>query len=173
MAEKPKSSLTVAIEKFTEEAEAANIIRKEVITQLREDVKKMRVDPFDKAMVIQAKMSINTTLLGALKDVEDSAAKRVKMEMSKVEQESGGQFAQSIVQLLKMVRCDGQDDTNPNREVQKEEDVQKAIAERGKELGITITEGEKEGVGQLPVDAPTPEETPPDAPPAEDGQKEE
>lgn len=164
MAEKIKSSLTLAIEKFTEEAESANVIRKELISQLREDAKKMRVDPFDKAMVIQAKMSINTTLLGALKDVEDSAAKRVKMEMSKVEQENSGQFSQQIVELLKLVRADGRDDSNPDRPTQKEEDVQLQIKARGDQLGIKISDGEKEGLGQLPAEqSETPKEDEPSA----------
>lgn len=145
-----KNSLADAIDKFVSEAEFANTVRKELITQLREDVKKMRVSEFDKAMVISAKMSINTTLLSALKDCEDSASKRVKMELSRTEQENESNCSAAVVQLLQMIRADEANGGTQNVPKRQEEEVQDAIEKRGKELGVTITEGELEGCGDIP-----------------------
>ena len=147
--EKPKSALEQAIDTFEKETSECTVIRKEMIASLREDCKKMRVSEYDKAMMVTAKMSMVTTLNGMLKDVEDSAIKRVKFRMTQNEQENSGQYAQQIVQLLKMVRCDGKDAIQ-NAPVQNEADVQAEIAKRGEELKIELLPGETENCEGLP-----------------------
>lgn len=147
--EKPKSVLEQAIDKFEKEVADCSVIRKDMIAQLHADCKKMRVSEYDKAMMITAKMSMVTTLNGMLKDVEDSAMKRVKFRMSQQEQESNGQYAQACIALLKLVRADGRDSVQ-NAPTQPENEVQDAITKRGDELGIKITKGETEACVGLP-----------------------
>lgn len=161
---KPKSALDRAFETFDKEIADCKVIRKELIDQLRQDAKKMRVSEFDKAMMITAKMSIVTTLNGMLKDVEDSSMKSVKLQLSRTEQENNGQYSQAIVQLLKMVRADRSDSDGESAPVQKEADVQKSLEARGKELGITVTKEELED-GNAALDIPKPSK--PEEPAAE------
>lgn len=151
---KPKSALDKAFETFETEVADCKVIRKELITQLREDARKMRVSEFDKAMMVQAKMGVISTLNGMLKDVEDSAMKSVKLQLSRTEQENNGQYSQAIVQLLKMVRAD-RADANNDQPVQKEEDIQKSLESRGKELGIKISDAELED-GNTGLELPKP-----------------
>lgn len=146
---KPKSKLDLAFEEFERETADCKVIRKEMVAQLREDVKKMRPTEYDKAMTIQAKMSVVNTLRDMLKDVEDSSLKVVKMHMSRQEQENNGQYSQAIIQLLKMVRADGSD-ANHDHPAQKEEDIQNSIVKRSEDLKIEITEGELEECSPLP-----------------------
>jgi len=146
---KPKSELEKAIDIFEQETSECTLIRKELIDQLRQDCKKMRVSEFDKAMMVTAKMSMVTTLNGMLKDVEDSAMKRVKFRMTQQEQETNGQYSQAIVQLLKMVRADGRDAIQ-NAPAQTEQDIQKELDKKAEELNIEITKGELETCEGLP-----------------------
>ena len=164
---KPKSELEKAIDIFESETSECTIIRKELIDQLRQDCKKMRVSEFDKSTMVMAKMSMVTTLNGMLKDVEDSAMKRVKFRMTQQEQETNGQYSQAIVQLLKMVRADGRDAVQ-NAPAQSEADIQAELAKRGEELGVEITKGELESCEGLPGGADHKEETPPQEPKAEE-----
>jgi len=158
---KPKSELEKAIDIFEQETSECTLIRKELIDQLRQDCKKMRVSEFDKAMMVTAKMSMVTTLNGMLKDVEDSAMKRVKFRMTQQEQETNGQYSQAIVQLLKMVRADGRDAIQ-NAPAQTEQDIQKELDKKAEELNIEITKGELETCEGLPGgEGYKPEEAPP------------
>ena len=146
---KPQSELEKAIDIFEQETSECTLIRKEMIDTLRQDCKKMRVSEYDKSTMVMAKMSMVTTLNGMLKDVEDSAMKRVKFRMTQQEQEANGQYSQAIVQLLKMVRADGKDAIQ-NAPAQTEQDIQKALDQKAEELKIEITKGELETCEGLP-----------------------
>ena len=141
--EKPKSALDQAFDKFQEDTEDCRFIRKEMIEQLRRDLPKAQVTDGDKAMMIQAKMSIVTTLNGLLKDVESAAAGRVKLRLSISEQESAGQYSKSIVNLLKMISV--KDTPTAGGAPQKDDvDIQNELTKRGEDLKIEISEGELE-----------------------------
>lgn len=158
--EKPKSALDQAFDKFKEETENVSFIRKEMIEQLRKDLPKAQLVDGDKAMMIQAKMSVMSTLNGLLKDVESASMNRVKLRLSINEQESAGQAAKSIVQLLKLIRADdrpeGEGDTRSDRDIQSELDS-RAVKEK-----IIISEGELKpcegGTPSIPEVKPTSKE---------------
>ena len=156
--EKPKSQLDAALEAFEAEVAECKVIRKELIDQLREDAKKMRIADGDKAMMIQSKLAITNTLGSMLKDVEDSSLKVLKMRLARKEQENNGEYSKAIVEMLKMIRADGKDSNNSNRPMQSEEDIQKSIESRGKDLNIEISPGEIEECAGAPSSAPPPEE---------------
>lgn len=156
--EKPKSQLDTALEAFEAEVSECKAIRKELVTQLREDAKRMRISPEDKAMMVQSKLAIVNTLGSMLKDIEDSSLKAVKLRLARKEQENNGEYSKAIVEMLKMIRADGKDSNNDNRPMQNEEDIQKNIESRGKELNIEITPGEIEECAGTPSAAPPPEE---------------
>lgn len=147
--DKPKSVLEQALDTFEREVAGCDAIRKDMIQQLHADCKKMRVSEYDKAMMVTAKMSMVTTLNGMLKDVEDSAMKRVKLRMTQQEQESGGQYAQAVIALLKAVRADGKDGVQ-DAPRQSEAEVQSALDKRQEELGIKLLAGETEKCVGIP-----------------------
>lgn len=138
--EKPKSALDQAFDKFKEETEGVSFIRKEMIEQLRKDLPKAQLVEGDKAMMIQAKMSVVTTLNGLLKDVESASINRVKLRLSINEQESAGQAAKSIVQLLKLIRAD--DRPEGSGDTRSDSDIQSELDNRAAKEKITISEGE-------------------------------
>lgn len=147
--EKPKSKLDLAFEDFERETADCKVIRKEVMAQLREDVKKMRPQEYDKATTIMAKMSVVNTLRDMLKDIEDSSLKMVKMRMSRTEQEHNGQYSQAVIELLKMVRADDRGGSS-DKPHQTDDEVQAQIQARGKELNIEVSEGETQVCGGAP-----------------------
>ena len=162
--EKPKSQLDLALETFESEVSECKAIRKELVHQLREDAKQMRISPNDKAMMVQSKLAIVNTLGSMLKDIEDASLKALKMRMARKEQENNGEYSKAIVEMLKMIRADGKDTNNADKPMQSEEDIQKAIESRGKELKIEITQGEIEECAGTPGAVPTPEEKKDDSP---------
>ena len=158
--EKPKSQLDTALEAFEAEVAECKVIRKELIDQLRADAKRMRIADGDKAMMIQSKLAITNTLGSMLKDVEDSSLKVLKMRLARKEQENNGEYSKAIVEMLKMIRADGKDNSNVDRPMQSEEDIQKSIENRGKDLKIEITPGEIEECAGAPGAPPPPEDKP-------------
>lgn len=158
--EKPKSQLDTALEAFEAEVAECKVIRKELIDQLRADAKRMRIADGDKAMMIQSKLAITNTLGSMLKDVEDSSLKVLKMRLARKEQENNGEYSKAIVEMLKMIRADGKDNSNADRPMQSEEDIQKSIENRGKDLKIEITPGEIEECAGAPGAPPPPEDKP-------------
>ena len=158
--EKPKSQLDAALESFEAEVSECKAIRKELVNQLREDAKRMRISPDDKAMMVQSKLAIVNTLGSMLKDIEDSSLKAVKLRLARKEQESNGEYSKAIVEMLKMIRADGKDSRNSDIPVQSEEDIQKSIEARGKDLKIEITPGEIEECAGAPGAPPSPEDKP-------------
>ena len=158
--EKPKSQLDTALEAFEAEVAECKVIRKELIDQLRADAKRMRIADGDKAMMIQSKLAITNTLGSMLKDVEDSSLKVLKMRLARKEQENNGEYSKAIVEMLKMIRADGKDSRNSDIPVQSEEDIQKSIEARGKDLKIEITPGEIEECAGAPGAPPPPEDKP-------------
>lgn len=139
--EKPKSMLDKAFEQFEIDTADCKVIRKEMIEQLRKDLPLARVTQGDKGMLIQAKMSMITTLNGMLKDVEDASLKKVKLQLSRTEQENNGQYSQAIVSLLKAIRADGQEArSEENRQDPAEVDAQ--LQAQAEKQGITLTDGE-------------------------------
>lgn len=167
---KPKTALEKSIEEFENEVASSNVIRKELIQQLREDAKKMRVSEFDKAMMVGAKMSIITTLNTMLNDCEASSLRKAKLRMTQHEQENSGQYSQAIVELLKMVRADGKGNENISAQQPSDEEIQNAIDKRGKDLKIEVSEGEIEEVSSMPL---PPEEGSSEEPPQTEKPKEE
>ena len=161
--EKPKSALDRAFDKFQEETEGVSFIRKEMIDQLRKDLPKAQLVEGDKAMMIQAKMSVMTTLNGLLKDVESASINRVKLRLSINEQESAGQAAKSIVQLLKLIRAD--DRPEGSGDTRSDADIQSELDSRAAKEKITISEGELKpcdgGTPSLPESTPTKQEEQP------------
>lgn len=158
--EKPKSQLDAALESFEAEVSECKVIRKELVNQLREDAKRMRISPEDKAMMVQSKLAIVNTLGSMLKDIEDASLKALKMRLARKEQENNGEYSKAIVEMLKMIRADGKDNENSDKPMQTDEDIQKSIESRGKELKIEITPGEIEECEGAPSAAPPPEEKP-------------
>lgn len=158
--EKPKSQLDAVLESFEAEVSECKAIRKELVNQLREDAKRMRISPDDKAMMVQSKLAIVNTLGSMLKDIEDSSLKAVKLRLARKEQESNGEYSKAIVEMLKMIRADGKDSRNAGIPVQSEEDIQKSIEARGKDLKIEITPGEIEECAGAPGAPPPPEDKP-------------
>lgn len=160
--EKPKSALDQAFDKFKEETEGVSFIRKEMIEQLRKDLPKAQLVEGDKAMMIQAKMSVMTTLNGLLKDVESASINRVKLRLSINEQESAGQAAKSIVQLLKLIRAD--DRPEGGGDTRSDGDIQSELDSRAAKENITISEGELKpcdgGAPSLPEAKPIQQEEP-------------
>lgn len=148
---KPKSALDKAIEEFENEVSTSNVIRRELIQQLREDARKMRVSEYDKAMMVSAKMSIVTTLNTMLNDCEASSLRKAKLRMTQHEQENNGQYSQAIVELLKMVRADGKGNENVADQQPSDSEIQSAIDKRGKDLKIEVSEGEVEEVSSVPL----------------------
>ena len=169
--EKPKSQLDQALETFEAEVAECRVIRKELVQQLREDAKKMRISHEDKAMMVQSKLAIVNTLGSMLKDIEDSSLKAVKIRLARKEQENNGDYSKAIVEMLKMIRADGRDNGNTDRPVQSEEEVQKSIENRGKELNIEITPGEIEECAGSPSAPPPPEDKPKEDTPKAEEQK--
>ena len=169
--EKPKSQLDQALETFEAEVAECRVIRKELVQQLREDAKKMRISHEDKAMMVQSKLAIVNTLGSMLKDIEDSSLKAVKIRLARKEQENNGDYSKAIVEMLKMIRADGRDNGNVDRPVQSEEEVQKSIENRGKELNIEITPGEIEECAGAPGAPPPPEDKPKEDTPKAEEQK--
>lgn len=169
--EKPKSQLDQALETFEAEVAECRVIRKELVQQLREDAKKMRISHEDKAMMVQSKLAIVNTLGSMLKDIEDSSLKTVKIRLARKEQENNGDYSKAIVEMLKMIRADGRDNGNSDRPVQSEEEVQKSIENRGKELNIEITPGEIEECAGSPSAPPPPEDKPKEDTPKAEEQK--
>ena len=169
--EKPKSQLDQALETFEAEVAECRVIRKELVQQLREDAKKMRISHEDKAMMVQSKLAIVNTLGSMLKDIEDSSLKAVKIRLARKEQENNGDYSKAIVEMLKMIRADGRDNGNTDRPVQSEEEVQKSIENRGKELNIEITPGEIEECTGSPSAPPPPEDKPKEDTPKAEEQK--
>ena len=158
--EKPKSQLDQALETFEAEVAECRLIRKELVQQLREDAKKMRISHEDKAMMVQSKLAIVNTLGSMLMDIEDSSLKAVKIRLARKEQENSGEYSKAIVEMLKMIRADGKDNGSSDRPVQSEEEVQRSIENRGKELNIEITPGEIEECAGAPSVTPPPDDKP-------------
>lgn len=160
--EKPKSALDQAFDKFQKDTESVSFIRKEMIDQLRKDLPKAQLVEGDKAMMIQAKMSVMTTLNGLLKDVESASINRVKLRLSINEQESAGQAAKSIVQLLKLIRAD--DRPEGGGDTRSDGDIQSELDNRAAKENITISEGELKpcdgGAPSLPEAKPIQQEEP-------------
>jgi len=158
---KPKSALDQAFDKFQEDTEDCRFIRKEMIEQLRKDLPKAQVCEGDKAMMIQAKMSIVTTLNGLLKDVESAAAGKVKLRLSISEQESAGQYSKSIVNLLKMISVADAPKADGSTVVD-DSQIQGDLEKRAAEEKIEITEGEisecSGTAGEAPKGSPEPEQ---------------
>lgn len=152
---KPKSALDQAIEQFENDVAESNVIRKELIQQLREDARKMRISEFDKAMMVQSKLGIINTLNSMLNDCESSSLRKAKLRMTQREQENSGQYSQAIVELLKMVRADGKGNENIGAQQPSDADVQAAIDKRGKDLNIEISEGETEEISSVGLPPPS------------------
>jgi len=152
--EKPKSAIDQAFDKFKEETDGCRFIRQEMIEQLRKDLPKAQLGDGDKAMMIQAKMSVVTTLNGLLKDVESAAMNRVKLRLSINEQENAGQYAKSIVQLLKMIRAD--ETPKGSGDNRNESDIMDDLNKRAVTEKITISEGELKPCGDSVPTAETP-----------------
>jgi hypothetical protein len=138
---KPKSKLDVAFEEFESLAQENNVIRRELIEQLRKDVKAVgKVSEYDKAMMVSAKMSMYTTLTGIMKDVENTAMQKVKLKMQRSEQESGGSLAAAVTHLLKMVRAD--DVHHSEAPVKSDTEIADELNKQAEERGISVSEGE-------------------------------
>ena len=139
--EKPKSNLDIAFEEFESLAKENNAVRRELIDQLRKDVKAVgKVSEYDKAMMVSAKMSMYTTLTGIMKDVENTAMQKVKLKMQRSEQESGGSLAAAVTHLLKMVRAD--DIHRSETPVKSDSEVASELNAQAEKLGIEVSEGE-------------------------------
>ena len=176
MSEKPKSQLDIAFENFEEAAAGHNVVRKEMIDALREDVKKIgRVTEYDKAMMVTAKMSMYNTLSGLLKDVENTHLAKIKLKMQKSEQESGGSLSSAVVALLKAIRAD-EGMVNTTQPVKSDEQIAAELNKEAGERGIEIMEGELEtGHGDVPQKLPDvrePEKKPPEEKPKDPEGKE-
>lgn len=144
MSEKPKSQLDVAFEEFENIAANQNIIRKEMIDALREDVKKIgRVSEYDKAMMVTAKMSMYNTLSGLLKDVEATQMSKIKFKLQKSEQESGGSLSAAVVTLLKAIRADD-GLVRTTAPVKSDEEIANELNKQAVEQKIDISSGELE-----------------------------
>lgn len=142
-----KSEVNSKLDKAFEELESVfgenRDIRNEMIAMLRKQIPKCEISEYDKGITMQSKMTVLKTLDDLLKSKESITVQKLKLQMSRTEQESNGQYSQAIVQLLKMVRADGHDSNNQNPP-QKEEDIQEQLEKRGAELKVEITEGEIE-----------------------------
>lgn len=157
--QKPKSALDRAFEQFEADTAECKAIRKELIDQLRKDMKYAQVTSFDKPMLVQAKMSMITTLNGMLKDVEDASMKSVKLNLSRTEQENNGQSAQAIVALLKAIRADDVERRGV-RELQNNEQMDAELRAQAEKEKIVISEGETSTCsGSFDSNAAKPEET--------------
>jgi hypothetical protein len=141
--EKPKSKLDAAFDEFESLAQENNVVRRELIEQLRKDVKAVgKVSEFDKAMMVSAKMSMYTTLTGIMKDVENTALQKVKLKMQRSEQESGGSLAAAVTNLLKMVRAD--DIHRSETPAKSDNEIAAELNQQAESLGIQISDGELE-----------------------------
>lgn len=164
-----KNELDLAFEEFEHEAGENKTIRKEMIKALQKVVAnpEMEITPYDKSMLIQSKLMIFKTLDDLLKSNEDVTMKRVKMKLTRKNDETNGVIGESIVNLLKNIRVTADADGNTIMDPTKTmDDLNKRVKEMTDtgsnkiKQQLAISEGELEVCDKLTTDAKRPEDEP-------------
>lgn len=164
-----KNDLDLAFEEFESEVGGNKVIRREMIESLRKALAnpEMAPNPFDKAMALQAKMSVYKTLDDLIKSDEDITIKKIKMKLSRKNDETNGMVGATIIQLLKNIRVDG--DASGNQQVdpnQAMDDIKKRTEEIAKSgdskaaAAVKVSDGELEACEKVASDAARPDDEP-------------
>jgi len=166
MAENTKTALDAAFDEIQETFGTTRTIRREMIDQLRSQIGMMKIDPYDKAIMIQAKLMIAKTLDDLLKSDEEVSIKKLKMQLARKDSETNGMVGATIVNLLKNIRTNGET-AETNKEVDRAAALKELKAKQENNPDLQISEGETEACGTLPTtDSNIP--TKPDKPKEED-----
>lgn len=163
-----KNELDIAFEEFENELGDSREIRREMISQLRNQIKICTIESGDKPFLITAKLEILKTLDGLLNSESDISLKKIKMRLARKSDESNAMVGASIVQLLKSIRTNETDgETTSKQELSasmeqlthRVEDIAKSGDEKAKK-SLTINDGELEACEKIASDAKRPEDEP-------------
>lgn len=163
-----KNELDIAFEEFENELGDSREIRREMISQLRNQIKICTIESGDKPFLITAKLEILKTLDGLLNSESDISLKKIKMRLARKSDESNAMVGASIVQLLKSIRTNETDgETTSKQELSasmeqlthRAEDIAKSGDEKAKK-SLTINDGELEACEKIASDAKRPEDEP-------------
>ena len=149
MSEKQKTALDAAFEEVESVFSENRVIRREMINQLRKQVTKMEISEYDKPMMIQAKLMIGKTLDDLLKSDEDVSVKKLKMKLARKDSETNGMVGQTIVNLLKNIRVNGEPSDN-NESVSRDNVMEELQKQQESNKELAISDGEVEECGSTP-----------------------
>lgn len=125
------------------------VIRRELINQLRSAAAEMKIDPYDKATVITAKLLIPKTLDDLLKSDEDITLKRLKMKLSRKDSESNGNIGSAIVSLLRSIKANGEQ-VEKGEEVNRDGAMRELKSLQESNGDLAVLDGETEACGATP-----------------------
>ena len=149
MSEKQKTALDAAFEEVESVFGENRVIRREMINQLRKQITKMEISEFDKPMMITAKLEIGKTLDSLLKSDEDVSVKKLKMKLARKDSETNGMVGQTIVNLLKNIRVNGEPSDN-NESVSRDSVMEELQKQQEVNKDLAISDGEIEECGATP-----------------------
>ena len=149
---KSQSELDIAFQQMEEDFAFTKEARRELIAKLRAEANKLTFSQEDKAMVIQAKVSILKTLDDVLKSDSDLALQKLKAKLARKDSETNGVVGSTIVAMLKSMRVNEEGLTTGDKTTDPTKDAMAAVTDRVNDLlrdgdsktkqALDISEGE-------------------------------